>query len=588
MKNSIQNSQPPPVLWYPVIFDSQPPEPPPELWHPVIFDAQPPKPPIELWYPVVFNSRSPEQKSPEPRELDILDSQPPTQTEKFSPPATPPDPPVASVTPATPPESPTASPVPSTPPASYTPVQPNIPLNLDQNSSGRKSTDIRPYDVAQELMARLPMRMVRNALYYFDGKIFRFATETAMNRLIMANCRDYVKRSGGASIIAGVYKIIQSEPNIVYIPERNPPHYVALEDGLLDLDTFALLPHSPNHFITTLLEGSFSRGKVSSCPNFDRFLLDISGGDQMLIERVWQVLGYSLTPDISGKCFFLFQGAGDSGKSVLTNLIASLLEEESIASLQPKNFCDRFGLSALIGTQLCTIPDMPSQVLDSNSVSNFKSLVGGDLVPVEAKYQPLIKLRYYGKFLLATNHPLLTKDYDQALINRAVVVPFRFPIPREQQNPDLGELLKSESDAIIFKALLAYRRLRSQHYQFAGDYHLNEVVDYGYIGATEQQNANLTDLLWNFCCDYLSLTAGGFVSTAELYDSFQKITGIHYLGGLPAFSSQVWPIIRQLFPSEVSRGRTRMTNNGQQERGFIGISLLSDTPAQGGEAYESE
>lgn len=429
----------------------------------------------------------------------------------------------------------------------------------------------KPYDVARELMAVLPLRMVDNALYSFDGRVYRFVSVEVIYRIIMANCRRHVEAVGDASLIERVYKIIQAEPAIVFRPPSGQLRYVALEDGLLDLDTFTLHPHTPSLFVTALLNGSFTRGQASGCPNFDRFLAETAGGDPELVERIWEMIGYVLVPDNSGKCFFLLQGVPDSGKSQLADIIASLLDEDSVTSLDLAALGERFGASGLVGKQLCIVPDMPAGVLDNRSVSVLKALTGGDVVTVDVKYQPRIKFRCRATFVLATNHAIITRDFDPAFIRRAVVVPFRFSVPKERQNCGLKERVLMEKDAIIYNGLLAYRRLREQRYRFAGRYELNEVTTKN----EEKPRTSINEVLWDFCQQNLRLDEGGFVSSSDLYSCFQNVTGTSFPGGLSAFSTRIRLVIDQMFPSAVTRSRTRITGNHKQERGFKGITVRS-------------
>lgn len=434
----------------------------------------------------------------------------------------------------------------------------------------QKQRTPKPYDVAMELMRCLPLRMIDNALYAFDGKIYRFVSTDIMYRIIMANCRHHVAVVGDASLIERVYKIIQAEPTIVLNKLPIQKRYVALEDGLLDLQTMSLIPHTAEIFVTTLLNGSFSRGSTMPCPHFSKFLNDISGGDQKLIERIWQMIGYVLVPDNAGKCLFLLQGVPDSGKSLLANLISSLLDEENVTSIDLTALGERFGASVLLGKQLCLVPDMPSGVLDSKSVSMLKALTGGDTVTVDVKYQPRIKMRYHGTFVLVSNHAVITRDNDPAFFNRVVVIPFRFSIPKENQIFDLQEALYMEKDSIIFNSLLAYKRLQERKYIFSGTYEVNQSI------TTEKlQNVSLTDLLSEFCRIYLYLEPGSFLSTTDIFTQFQTATGTIFPGGIGAFSTRISIIIAQMFPDQVERKRTRMTGSGRQERGFSGIGMKS-------------
>lgn len=465
--------------------------------------------------------------------------------------------------------------------------RPPLSPQLCQGSAGMETVreapkrGPRPYDVALELMRVLPLRMVDNALYAFDGRVYRFVSTEVMYRVIMGNCRKYVEVVGDASLIERIYKVIQAEPGIVFRPTEKEIAFVALEDGLLDLNTFTMGPHTPTMFTTTMLNGNFARGQLLPCPAFDQFLHDVAGGDLVLVERIWQMVGYALVPDDAGKCFFLLQGVPDSGKSLLTNVITALVDEEATTSLDLSALGERFGASILVGKQICVVPDMASGVLDSKAVSMLKALTGGDVVSVDVKYQPRIKFRCRTTFLLVTNHALLTKDYDPAFVNRGVVIPFRVQVPQEYQNNNLRELLLMEKDAIIYNGLQAYKRLREQKFRFAGEYGLNEVTAGGMMGE-EAPRTSIGEVLWMFCQQNLRMEENGFVSSTDLYDCFTQVTGTAFPGGVSAFSNRIGPIIDQMFSGAVTRSRTRTTGSGKQERGFAGINIVSIFDRVGG------
>lgn len=443
-----------------------------------------------------------------------------------------------------------------------------VSSNLPSPKESRQATSPRAYDIAMELMAAQPLRMVDNALYAYDSRVYRFVSAPTMNRLIMHLCRAYVRVVGDSSIIKKVYEIIQAEPSIC-IPPTNSIPFVALDDGLLNLTTLTLGPFSPAPFVTVKLLGSYSRGQVSSCPVFDSFLHSVSGGDPALIERIWQAIGYALVPDTSGKCFIVFQGVPDSGKSLLGDIIASLVDPDLVTSLDINTMGERFGPSELVGKQLCLALDMPSGILDAKSVSLFKNLTGGDFVTADVKYQARIKFRCSATFVLATNHPLRTRDSDPAFFRRAVTIPFRFSVEKGQQDRNLKAHILAERNAIIYRAVQAYDRLRKNNYQFSGDFQPNEVV----AGQSDAPNS-LTNELYLFCQQRCTASAEAFIPTAALYDAFCTCVQTTWPGGIRSFSDEVFGILNTLFPQLVHRDRKRPKGTSlNAERGFSGIQL---------------
>lgn len=156
-----------------------------------------------------------------------------------------------------------------------------------------------------------------------------------------------------------------------------------------------------------------------------------------MIQRIWEVIGYCLVPDTDGKCFFVFQGVPDSGKSLLGRLIAECFNEDAVTSLDMTALGLQFGPAELVGKQLCLSLDLAATSWDARAIGVLKSLTGNDLVTVDVKYQPRIKFRNSATFIFATNHAVTTTMRDDAFFRRLVVVPFRYSVPRERQNRKL-------------------------------------------------------------------------------------------------------------------------------------------------------
>ena len=185
------------------------------------------------------------------------------------------------------------------------------------------------------------------------------------------------------------------------------------------------------------------------------------------------MFGYVFTADIQGKCGFLLQGVTNSGKSLLCNFLSSFFPEDKVAAISLHSVGDRFSTAELEGAALCITPDLPSSPLSEKAAGMVKALTGNDLIQADRKYQKHTKFRFEGKFLMGTNHALLTKDYDPAFADRLVVLPFLYSIPRAEWDSKLLDRLKLERDAVASKAMDAYFRLCQANYVFAGDYALN-------------------------------------------------------------------------------------------------------------------
>lgn len=85
---------------------------------------------------------------------------------------------------------------------------------------------------------------------------------------------------------------------------------------------------------------------------------------------------------------------------------------------------------------------------------------------IPRKYRDDALLERRIKFVFSSNHPLIIDGEDEALMKRIVYLPFNYAIPDNQQDPDLGDKIWAERDAIVTKALYYARKLVQRNYIF--------------------------------------------------------------------------------------------------------------------------
>lgn len=423
------------------------------------------------------------------------------------------------------------------------------------------------YDMAQDLMSRLPMRLIKGALYAFDGKVYRFVTVDVMQRLIVKHCRDYIKTVGTPSIIKQIYDFIRAEPNISRDGLRQNVRYVVMENGLLDLGTLALRPFDPHTFVTARLNGKFLREKAGQCPTFNAFISTITGGDTLLEKRIWEAIGYALVPDSKGKVFFLFQGVPNSGKSLLGDFIASCFDEDAVTSMDFNALGLQFGPSSLVGKSLCQAMDLAAAPWDAKAVGVLKALTGNDLISADVKYQPRIMFRNTATFIFGSNHAVTTATNDEAFFERLVVIPFAHNVPHEKQDRTLLDKLIAERDAIISTAILHYIELRKNNYRFSGDFGLNEVVSKERGKAVSPDQA-----IADYFCQECELEDGAITFTEDLYAHFsERYPGLADMG---TFSNKLYAFSEWMFSGRVKKIRKRREGAGNPVSAFQGLKLV--------------
>ena len=434
------------------------------------------------------------------------------------------------------------------------------------------------YEVAQTLLQVESIKMLGEAIYQYTGTFYRYITAEDMRRLIMQRSRDAVAREGNARLVDAVFKVIVCEPDICPPNSDIAPNLVSLQNGVLNLETGQFYLHDPRFNTFYMVNGNYVPSRIH--PVFDRVLETITGGDPTLAQRIIEVIGYCLSPDTRGKVFFVFQGVPDSGKSLLASFIRECLNVEATAAPDLLSLGDRFSASALIGKQLCLTMDMPSAPLGAKTVSTFKTLTGGDLLTADIKYRPAVTFRNTAKFILGTNHPLLTQYPDPAFFRRAIVVPFAHSIPRGQMDVNLLPKLLAERDAIIRHALDSYRVLRSRNYVFSGNYQVNAV--FGDVATPYVNTPSTEDFLSEFVHSACETGAGCEAFTDDLYRAFAAKFGMSPVPN-NQFSARLLEVCQQLglaVRRGSGTGKKRRPGGGSPVAYLTGIALKESASAR--------
>lgn len=442
-----------------------------------------------------------------------------------------------------------------------------MPIPAQTILTNEKASSLKAVDVEKELMSKTIIRIVREICYFFDGKIYRILTVERLRRLIRGQCRSSVEAAGNATIIKQVLELIFAEPNIALDKAEEDTRFLAFDNGLLELSTQQFTAHSPQLFVTSMVDGNFLPQAAGHCPTFLQFLSSVTGGDMVLQRRIWEIIGYCLSPDSRGKCFFLFQGVPDSGKSLLGDFIASCFEEDAVTSLDLNAMGLQFGPSELVGKRLSLCMDLPSEPWTSKSVGVMKELTGNDLLTADIKYQPRIRFRNRAKLLFGSNHVVTTANRDDAFFRRMVVVPFRFSVPKNQQDRTLPAQFRAERDAIIATAMEHYGALCRNNYIFSGDYHSNEAVSTQTTGDILDSDQAIAEFFYRHC----ALEPDSFIFTEDIFQKFQKIMGISM--EYNAFSAKFSHFIAENHAATVSKDRRRRTSQENAKSIFKGIRL---------------
>ena len=246
-------------------------------------------------------------------------------------------------------------------------------------------------------------------------------------------------------------------------PELDPSpscSVINLENGLLDIWTGELVPHTPQHLSTIRIPIRFNG--EATCPHVEEFITEVFPEDS--IELAWEVLGDLLTPDRSIQKAICMVGEGGNGKGVFAQLAARFVGPNNVSHFSLQRLeKDRFAVAGLYQKLANICADLPSERLQDSSL--FKAVTGCDRITAEFKYRNPFEFTPFARLIFSANHLPTSKDASAAYFDRWLVIPFekRFrgtaqEISRRKLDAKLSS--RQELSGVLNRVLPALRRIR--------------------------------------------------------------------------------------------------------------------------------
>jgi putative DNA primase/helicase len=242
--------------------------------------------------------------------------------------------------------------------------------------------------------------------------------------------------------------------------ERPPLDVLNVKNGLLDVASRVLTPHTPSFLSPVQLPVIYDA--KATCPAIDRFVNTAFPEDSHSL--AYEIAAWLMLPDTDIQKAVMLTGEGGNGKSRFLRLILAFLGRENVCaeSLQRLE-SDRFAPARLYGKMANICADLPATPLEGTSV--FKKITGGDAMHGENKYRTAYDFIAFARLLFSANEPPRSPDGSQAFYDRWIVVPFtgRFRDTKDEiKSKELDAMLAApgELSGLLNKALDALPGVR--------------------------------------------------------------------------------------------------------------------------------
>ena len=238
----------------------------------------------------------------------------------------------------------------------------------------------------------------------------------------------------------------------------NSSEFINLHNGLFHMDFQCLTPHTSQIFTTNQLNISYLAN--AKCPKWIRTLNEIFENDKGKIEIIQEFFGLCLTIETKYEKALFLLGEGSNGKSVILQILESILGEENYSAIPLEKFKNAH-YTINIHQKLANISietNSKSEVYDSI----FKAVVSGDTITGDQKFKNPVKFRPYCKLIIASNNMPRVDDKTSAFFRRLIILRFSRQFSETEQNKNLKHELISELDGIFLWALEGFKRLEER------------------------------------------------------------------------------------------------------------------------------
>ena len=369
----------------------------------------------------------------------------------------------------------------------------------------------------------LTTRDNKEVMYYENG-IYKLDGETIIeeeSERLVEKCTQRMRVEILHTIMVNTYvnrDVFDSDPTLIN-----------LKNGIFDMTTMNLMPHSHAIPFRTQLDVSYDQRAYPK--RFMRFLMEVLE-DKQDRQTILEMFATALLRNtLNMEKAVMLIGDGANGKSTLLSTIADVFGAENVSGVSIHDLLwNRFSKADLDAKMLNIYGDISSK--DLNYVGVLKSIITGEGITVEKKNKGSFIMRPYAKLFFAANRlPEVNEDTD-AIYRRFLIIEFKRQFKGSDDNRTLLLELTTEGEKSgILNLLLGHARIVVRNKRLT------------YEPTTEQVRSEWHDKsnpIMQFFSECIKETKGKHVMKKDVYAAYAKFCKErHYIAkSLQAFSKR--------------------------------------------------
>lgn len=364
-----------------------------------------------------------------------------------------------------------------------------------------------PKLLAEEILKeyRFVTMMDNEIIYvYGDDGFYQPVGEVLIKKLCKQKLEEEYRKSRVSEVIDYIKASTYAKRH------EEPPNLIPLENGVLDIETMELRPHSPDYMFFNKLPVKYD--PQADCPRIKKFLREITSSEEdvLILE---ELIGFCLYRDYFISKALMLVGGGSNGKSTFLNLVKAFLGFENVSSRSLQDLEEnRFAKADLYHKLANIYADISDKAL--YRTGTFKMLTGRDPITAERKFHNSFQFENYAKLLFSANKVPEAYDDTDAFFRRWIIIVFPNQFMGNMADPNILESLTTEEElsGLLNRALEGLKRLL-RNGQFSHSKTTEEIRE-DYIRKSSPIAAFVMDCLEN--------DSDSFIVKKELYSTFAE------------------------------------------------------------------
>ena len=304
-----------------------------------------------------------------------------------------------------------------------------------------------PYNkIADEIVGKFDIISFYDNFYNFNGTYYKPIESLELEKIIHFDVSKNISKAGRKEII----EFLKVKTQVRLEDFDKDWHKIACKNGILNLVTGEIEPPNKSDINTICLPWNYDSDPEYS-PRIDEFMKDLTNGDPLKMQFLYQVAGYCLLKKNLFAKFFIFKGEGGTGKSTYMNLLQMMVGDKNCSHV---SLCD-FDKDYYLSTMVSKLVNVDDDVVDGKALENtgrFKSIISGDKISVRQIYREVMDFIPYATCMFSCNRLPRIMDNTSGLYRRMILIELNHKISK----PDplfMNKVTEQDMEYLLFKAV---------------------------------------------------------------------------------------------------------------------------------------